>query len=194
MEQLLGVQRKVLHPHRHPLADGGELRRLEMRVGEAGQGPIVSRHLAHRDEDGADPPEQQLHRLAHQHQVGVVGDVGARGAQMNEGAGGRRLIAEMMDVRHHVMAQPALVLRGFLEIGVVQVRAKLIHCCIRDPDSQILLPLHERQPQPAPQADAAALAPECLHRGRGVACGERRDPAQTAAFARATSLLQSARN
>src|SRR6266487_792386 len=113
---------------------------------------------------------------------------------MNEGAGGRRLIAQVMDVRHHVMAQPALVLGRLLEVGVVQVRAKLIHCCIRDPDSQILLPLHERQPQPAPQADTAALAPERLHRGRGVACGERRDPAQTAAFARATSLLQSARN
>src|SRR5260370_22176955 len=112
---------------------------------------------------------------------------------MNEGAGSRRLIAEVVDVRHHIMAKPASSPRRFLEAGVVQVRAKLIHCGIRDRDSQILLALHERQPQPAPQADTAAFAPERLHRGRGVACGERRDPAQTAAFARATSLLPSAR-
>src|SRR2546429_1465463 len=61
-------------------------------------------------------------------------------------------------------------------------------------EAELLLALHQGEPQAAPQADAAALAPERLHRGRGVSGRERRDPAQTAAFARATNLFQSARN
>ena len=44
---------------------------------------------------------------------------------MNEGARRRRLVAEVVNVGHHVVPQPALVLSGFVEVGVVQVRAEL---------------------------------------------------------------------
>ena len=37
--ELLDVEREVLHPERRALADGGELRRLEVGVGEAGHSP-----------------------------------------------------------------------------------------------------------------------------------------------------------
>ncbi len=145
-------------------------------------------------EDRADAPQQQLHRLAHEHKIGVVRDEGAGRAKMNERTGGRRLIAEVVDMRHHIVTQPSLVFRGLLEVGIVEMGPQLRQRGVRNREAQLFFPLHQREPQPAPQADTAALAPERLHRGRGVARRERRNPAQTAAFARATSLLQSARN
>ncbi len=113
---------------------------------------------------------------------------------MNEGTGGWRLIAEVMDVCHHVMAQPALVLGRFVQIDIIEMGAHLGQRGSGDREAQVPLDFHQREPQPAPQTDAAALAPERLHGGRGVARGERRDPGQTAAFARAASWFQSARN
>src|SRR5688572_24090475 len=113
---------------------------------------------------------------------------------MDEGTRGRRLIAEMMDVRHHVVTQPALVFGGFVEIGVVEMLAQLLQRRVRDLEAELFLRFHQGQPEAAPQTDAPALAPQRLHRGRGVPHGQRGDPVQTAALARATSLFQSARN
>ena len=42
---------------------------------------------------------------------------------MDDGARLRRLLAQVMDVRHHVVAKLALQLAGALEVEVVQVRA-----------------------------------------------------------------------
>src|SRR2546423_1822048 len=113
---------------------------------------------------------------------------------MNEGSGRRRLIAEVMDVRHDVVAQSALVLGRLLEVGVIEVRAQLRQGRVGNGEPQFLLAFHQGEPQTTPQADAPALTPQRLHRGRGVSSRERRDPAHTVAFARATSLFQSARN
>src|SRR5438270_11263485 len=74
------------------------------------------------------------------------------------------------------------------------MRAQLRERGLWNVEAELLLALHQGEPQAAPQTDATALAPERLHRGRGVSGRERRDPAQTAAFARATNLFQSARN
>src|SRR5919198_2916739 len=105
-----------------------------------------------------------------------------------------RLIAEVVDVRHHVVAKPPFVFGGLVEIGIVEVRAQLGKCRAGDLEAELFLRFHEREPQPAPEIDATPLAPQRLHGGRGVPRGERGDPVQTAAFARATSVFQSARN
>src|SRR2546427_1484020 len=113
---------------------------------------------------------------------------------MEVGPRRRGLLAQVMDVRHHVVAQPLLVLGRALRIGVVQVGAELRQRAVGDVEPQLLLGLHQREPEAPPQPDAPALAPQRLHRGGGVAGPERRRVRQTAAFARATSLLQSARD
>src|SRR5206468_886447 len=77
---------------------------------------------------------------------------------------------------------------------VVHVGAELRQRAVGDVEPQLLLGLHQGEPEAPPQPDAPALAPQRLHRGGGVAGPERRRVRQTAAFARATSLLQSARN
>src|SRR2546425_5264177 len=57
---------------------------------------------------------------------------------------------------------------------------------IRDVEAELPLRLHEREPQPPPQADSPPLSPQRLHRRGGVALAQRREVRQTAAFARAT--------
>jgi hypothetical protein len=141
-----------------------------------------------------DTSEQQRQRLAHQDQVGVVGDVRAGGAKMQERPGGRGLFPERVDVCHDVVAQTLFELRRARQVGGVEVRAQLGDGVGRNLEPELALALHQRQPQAAPQPDAAPLAPERLHRGRGVAGGKRRFPVHTPALARAASLLQSERN
>src|SRR5207249_12088643 len=194
VEQLFRVEQKLLHPQRDALSDGRELRGLEVGVGQARQVAVAACQLGERHHDGRDPSEQQLQPLAHQDQVGVVGDVRAGRAEVEEGARRRRLVPEVMDVRHHVVPHTLLVLGGALQIGVVQVRAQLSERPVGDGEAELALGLHEREPQPPPQADPPALSPQRLHRGRSVALAQRREVCQTAAFARATRLFQSARN
>ena len=165
-----------------------------MRVREAGDRAVAARHFAERHEHRLQAAEQQLQALAHQQQVGVVGDVGAGCAEVEIRPGRGRLVAEVVDVRHDVVAQPLLVLGGAIEVGVVEVGPQLRERGRGNVHSQLALPFHQREPQPPPQSDAPALAPQRLHRGGGVARGERRDVTQTEALARAASLLQSFRN
>ena len=194
VQHLLGVEEKVLHPQRDPLADRRELRGLEVRVREAGHGAVAARSFAEGDEHRLQATEQQLQALAHQQQVGVVGDVGAGRAEVQVRSGRGRLVAEVVDVRHDVVAQAFLVLGGAIEVGVIEMGAQLRQRGRGNVQPQLALPFHQREPQPPPQSDAPALAPQRLHRGGGVARGERRDVTQTEALARAASLLQSFRN
>ena len=96
-----------------------------MRVREARHVAVAPGGLGERDQNRRHPAEQQLEPFAHQDEVGVVGDVRARRAEVDEGARRRGLLAQVVDVRHHVVADPLLVLRDTLEIGVVQMRAQL---------------------------------------------------------------------
>ena len=104
VQQLLRVEQKLLHPQGDALADGGELRRLEVGVSEAGHGPLATRQLGERHQHRREAAQQQLQALPHQHQIGVVGDVGAGRAEVEERPRGGRLLAEVMDVGHDVVA------------------------------------------------------------------------------------------
>ncbi len=178
--QLLDVEAEVLHPERGALAHGGELRGLEVRVGEAGEVGRADREALQRGEHGDQPAEQQAQAVAHHDEIRVVGDERAGGAEVEEGPGGGRLIGVGVHVRHHVVAVAALVAGRGGEVHVVQVRPKLRDGLIGDRETELALRLREREPEPAPQADAVRLAPETLHGGRRVARAERRGPALVA--------------
>jgi hypothetical protein len=166
-----------LHPERRALAYGRELRRLEMGVSQAGQVGRAPRERFERAENRDEPSQQQAQPLPHDDQVGVVGDEGAGGAEMEIGARRGGLVAEGVDVRHHVVPEPALVPRRRGEVRVVQVRAHLGQRFLGNGEPQLALRLREREPQPAPEPDTVRLAPEDLHRRRGVAGAQRRAPA-----------------
>ena len=139
VNHFFGVEQEVLHPQRDALAHGRELRRLEVGVGEAGQGAVLARDLAERHQHRGEPTEQQLQPLPHQQEVGVIGHVGAGSAEVEIGAGGGCLLAERVDVRHDVVAQALLVLGGPLEIHVVEVPAQLRQGLVGNRQAQLLL-------------------------------------------------------
>ena len=71
--------------------------------------------------------------LAHQDQVGVVGDVARSRPEVNDvlAAGGD--IAERVNVGHHVVPEAFLVFGSTLKVDVVEVRAKFRELCRGDP-------------------------------------------------------------
>jgi hypothetical protein len=87
------------------------------------------------------------------------------------------LIAESVDVGHHIVAEPALVASGNLEIRIIQVRAHLHDRLLGNLEPQLALGFCQREPEPAPEADAMAFTPEYLHGGRRVPRPKRRAPA-----------------
>ncbi len=96
---------------------------------------------------------------------------------MEEGARGGSLVAEMVDVRHHVVPEATLVLRRDGEVGVVEMRAHLRQRRIRNLEPELALRFGEREPDAPPEADAVRLAPQPLHGGGGVAGAEGGAPA-----------------
>lgn len=64
----------------------------------------------------------ELPRCAHLQKVGVIVHIAARRAEMDDACGLRAGIAERADVRHHVVAQPVLILGGTVKIDIVEMR------------------------------------------------------------------------
>ena len=93
---------------------------------------------------------------------------------MNELVRGGRDVAERVHVRHHVVAEAALVHGHRLEVDVVEVRAHLRERFVRNGHAEPLLRLREREPEPAPEPVPHLRRPQLQHRLRGVALGERR--------------------
>jgi hypothetical protein len=172
--EALHVEREVLHPQRGALAHRGELRRLEVRVGEARRRRVARGEGLQRAQERDEPAQHEAEAVAHHQQVGVVGDEGAGGAEVDHLARRLGLVAEGVHVRHDVVAKAALVLRRDLEVGVVEVRAHGHQRRLGDVDAQLPLALGQGEPQAAPQADAVLLPPQRLHGGGGVPGAEGR--------------------
>ena len=135
----LGIQREIVEPQRGTLAHSGQLSRLEVGVRHRGKLPVTQREVAKALEHGHQAAEQQLQDVPHDQQVGVVGDVGAGCPQMDVRSRRRGLVTEVMDVRHHVVPQTALMLSGPLQIRVVQVGAHLRQRALRDVETEAAL-------------------------------------------------------
>ena len=131
--------------------------------GESGQGIDHARRAA----------GDHLQALAQQQQVGVVGHVAARGAQVDDRPGLGALVAVGVDVGHHVVPQLSLVLGGRLEVDVVDVAAELLDLPGGDRQAQFRLGLGQRHPQPPPGAELPPRAPKRAHLRRSIAGNER---------------------
>ena len=97
-----------------------------MREAEAGQIAMLLGEAAQAIDRCRQPCGQHFKALAHEHQIGVVGDIAARRAKMNDAAGRGALIAVSVDVRHHIVPQPAFMGIGGGEIDVLNVLAQLV--------------------------------------------------------------------
>ena len=134
-------------------------------VGEVGQG------VDHADEPVADQSE----RLADQDQVGVVGDVAARRAEVDDRPGARGRRRRRRGRGPSRRAGAASRARGGLEVDVVDLGAQSSAICasvIGRPESR--LGLGQRDPEPPPGGELPLRRPELGHLPAGVA-GDRAD-------------------
>ena len=93
-------------------------------------------------------------RVAVDHEVGVVGDVAARRAQMDDARRARRVLAEGVDVRHHVVANLFFARAHHVIVDGADVGGKLVHLRLCDGQPQLMLRLCQTHPQPAPRFKA----------------------------------------
>ena len=106
------VEHEIVGPEAGPLAHRRRLGRLEVREGQAGQGPILLGEAGQAVDHGHQPVADHFQGLAQQDQIGVVGHVAACRAQVDDRPGLRADVAVGMHVGHHVVPQPPLVPLG----------------------------------------------------------------------------------
>ena len=174
MIEIGDIQHQILHPQRRALADGGRLRRLQVRRPERRLGAPLAREGGQRPQHVYALPAQELEAAPHQDQIGVVGDESTRRAIVNEGARGRGNIGEGVDVRHHIVSEPTLVRAHDVEVDVVDVRPHLGERVIGDRYAELLLRFGECEPELSPKRVAHPRRPQLEHGPRRVALGKRR--------------------
>src|SRR5262249_55682355 len=120
---------------------------------------------------------QPSHSLAHQDQVGIVGDVAAGGAEVDYFAGVGTDFAIGVDVGHDVVTAAALVLGGPREVDVVDVGAQLFDLgaanawcnAVVGEHAQLVLRLGQCYPEPAPGGKLSLRPPQFRHLSASVA-------------------------
>ena len=175
--KVFNVLRQLVHPERCALADGRELRGLEVGIGKARQRLVlfgerreVAQHLRRL-------AQHELRRFTQDNDVRVVADVAARRAEVDDRLGLGALPAEGVDVCHHVVAHLALARFGCGVVDVVLVRFHLGDLLVRDVEPQRLLGARQRDPEPSPRAELEVFGEDMLHLGACVARGEGGDVA-----------------
>ena len=155
------VHQQLIHPQGSALADRGQLRRLEVGEAEGRLGLVRVRELRQLVQYGRQLFANQQQTLADLDDVGVVADIRAGSAEVDNASRLGSRLAEGVNVRHNVMAYLLLALTSHIVVDVGQVRGHLVHLLLRDRQTERHLRLSQRQPQPTPGGE--------LHiRGEGV--------------------------
>ena len=149
--QLFEVEHQVLKPERRALADGDELRGLIVRVAEAGQGGIAVGKAGQLYHDLLQFAAQMDESVAVEHKVGVVGDITARRAEVDDALRAGRSRAEGIDVRHHIVPQLLFLRRDEFIVDGGDVCGQLVHLLLRHGQAQRVLRLRQRYPEPPPR-------------------------------------------
>ncbi len=124
--QLLQVGQEVLHPEGGPLAHRHQLGGLIVGVAQGGGGLVlVSAKAGEVGQHRQQLAPQILEALPVDDQVGVVGDIAAGGAQVNDARGGGSGLAVGIDVGHDVMADFFFPLGGGFVVDVGDVGLQL---------------------------------------------------------------------
>ena len=178
MVDLVEVEHEVLQPEAGALADGGELRRLEVGVGEAGERPRCRRaKSASARERRGQPPAQQPQRRrasAARSVLSVTKALVAPRWRMPP----RRLDREACSAKWRRCATTSW--RVWRSISATRSRSSAGAACSqgrdlrrRDRQAELGFGLGERDPEPAPGARAVRGGEERRHLARGVALVER---------------------
>src|SRR5690606_28045478 len=97
------------------------LSRLEMREPERGQCAVGPRKVSERKDDAEQSPPNQLQGIPMLDEIGIVSHERARRTQVDDPARRWSLLAQMVDVRHHIVSQLALESARPFQVEVVQM-------------------------------------------------------------------------
>lgn len=133
---------------------------------------MLEREPPERLEEGSQLRRDELEPVAHQDEIRVVGDVAARGAEVDDRFGRGALLAVVGDVGHDVVAEVVLDRRDALEIDVVAAAAHLRDRLGRDGKPRLGLALGQGDPEVAPGPITATVREDLEHLGARVAVRE----------------------
>lgn len=174
--EFLGVEEEVLEPEAGAFADGGWLRGLEVRVGKAGGSCFRFCEAREEAQDVDEFVEEQLEGFSKLDKVGVIGDIGRGGAEVDDRLGFGALVAKCVDMGHYVMAKPFFVLGGGGKVDFVDVIFELGDLLVGNREAEFLLRFCKRSPKAAERGnfilggEEAGHLRTCIARreGRGV--------------------------
>ena len=141
-------------------------------MGANAEGPFIN-----ASKKGAQAAEHLHHLLAHQlqrvaqHQhVGVIGDVAAGRAQMDDARSLGALKPVCVHVGHDVVPALLFAAARVLVVDVRSVALQLLDLLLGDVEAKLTLALGERNPEPAPQPEAVVVREDVRHLPAGIAC------------------------
>ena len=171
--KLVKVKEQVAYPQTRPLAHGRWLGGLEVGVGQRRQRGVLLRKVRQRRDGVEQQAADEAQPLAHAEDVGVVPDIAARRAEMDDAPRLRAGLAVGQHVRHHVVSHLVLVARGGFIVDVKDMRAQLLELLVRDRQPERLLALRQRDPEFSPGGEFPVVGEEPLHLLVGIAAAER---------------------
>ena len=171
----LKIHIQLVKPQGGALADRGQLRGLEVCVGQRGHTLVFIREARQQVHDVQKLPAYDLEPLLHNDDVGIVAHVATCRPQVDDALRARALEAVGVDVAHHIMAAFALAALGVLVIDVVPVGSELGDLLVGDGQALPFFGSRQGNPQPAPGAEFVILRKGKLHLRAGIAGGKGAD-------------------
>ena len=163
MLELPVVEHQLVEPEGRALADGGELRGLQMGVGERGHVLVAVREIRQQRNDVEELAADDPQALPHDDHVGVVADVAARRAQVDDPLRRGALHPVGVDVAHHIVTDLLLPRLGDVVVDVVRVGLQLGDLRVGDREALPLLRPGQGDPQLPPGFELVVGGKNVLH-------------------------------
>ena len=169
----LKVHHQLVYPQCGTLADGGQLRRLEVCVGKAGLILVLVCEACEVVDDVEQLLLDQQQRVAHNDDVGVVAHIAGGSPQVDYALRLGALLSVCVNVGHYVVAHQLLALFSHVVVDVVDVGLKLVYLLLGNGQTQLHLAPCESDPQAAPCGKLLVRREDVLHLLARIACAER---------------------
>ena len=147
---VLQIHQKILDPERRALSHGSRLGGLEMRKREGGEIFIFHRKRGENADHGDQLAPDKTQGVRHDDDIGVVAHIAGGGAQVDNRAGVRALLAKGVHVRHHVVPDDLFTRLCDVVIDVVGVLLHFVDLLLGNGQTQFHFGLRQRDPETAP--------------------------------------------
>ena len=161
---LVHVKKEILDIEAGTLADGYELRRLEMRIAEGRHASVFHCEAAQGFYDRSKLAADVDKGITIDHEVCIIRHITARCAEMDYPRCVRAAFAVDMDMRHDIVAQLLFLCgNGVIIYLVIHMRFKLRDLFCGHGEAELMLRACKSDPEPAPCAVTSIGREELQH-------------------------------